>query len=158
MNQSRYTKIAEAAYDRIADSGDEFDINDVIDEIVRELSAEKVNAELMHEFAQSLASKVDDKKATRQGNGQLDLLTGEEAALEAVWRIGAGRRKRARYATRPEVLAWLEIRASNARRVTDAYEADRSVAAELLLYMPDEKTTVEKAVEARIKAQSGGGK
>lgn len=155
MNQSRYAKIAEAAYDRIADTGDEFDINDVIDEIVRELSAEKVNAELMHEFAQSLAAKVDDKKATRHGNGQLDLLTGEEAALEAVWRIGNGRRKRARYATRPEVLAWLEIRAANARRVTDAYEADRSVAAELLLYMPDEKTTVEKAVEARIKAQGG---
>lgn len=153
MNTSRYRKLAEAAYDRVADEGDEFDLDAVIDEIVRELSAEKVNAELMREFAQSLAEKVDDKKATRHDNGQMDLLTGEEAALDAVWRIGNGRRKRARFATRPEVLRWLSIRRDNAQRVADAYESDRQVAAELLLYMPDEETTVEKAVEARKKAQ-----
>jgi hypothetical protein len=153
VNQSRYKKLAEAAYDRIADDGDEFDINDVIDEIIRELSSEKVNAELMREFAQSLAEKIDDKKATRHDRGQLDLLTGQEAALDAVWRIGHGRRKRARYATRPEVLRWLAIRRDNAQRVAEAYEADRQVAVELLVYMTTEETTVEKAVEARKKAK-----
>jgi len=153
VNKSRFNKLAAAAYDRIADSGDEFTIDDVIAEIVRELSAEKVDVELLNEFAAGLAAKVDDAKATRHDHGQLDLLTGEEVALDAVWRIGGGKRKRARNATRPDVLDWLAIRSDNARRVREAYEADSKVAAELLLYMPDETTTVEAAVEARKKAQ-----
>lgn len=153
MNKSRFSKLAAAAYDRIADDGDEFTLDDVIDEIVRELSAEKVDVELLKEFAAGLAARVDDVKATRHDHGQLDLLTGEETALDSVWRIGGGKRKRARHATRPDVLDWLAIRSDNARRVRDAYAADSKVAAELLLYMPDETTTVAAAVEARKKAQ-----
>jgi hypothetical protein len=153
VNKSRFSKLATAAYDRIADNGDEFTIDDVIAEIVSELAAEKVDVELLHEFAAGLAAKVDDTKATRPDHGQLDLLSGEEAALDTVWRIGGGKRKRARHATRPDVIDWLAIRSDNARRVREAYEADSKVAAELLVYMPDEQTTVETAVETRKKAQ-----
>lgn len=153
MNKSRFGKLATAAYDRIADSGEEFTIDDVIAEIVAELAAEKVDVELLNEFAAGLAAKVDDAKATRHDHGQLDLLSGDETALDAVWRIGGGKRKRARNATRPDVLDWLAIRSDNARRVREAYESDSKVAAELLVYMPDEETTVETAVESRKKAQ-----
>jgi hypothetical protein len=153
VNKSRFSKLATAAYDRIADSGEEFTIDDVIAEIVAELAAEKVDVELLNEFAAGLAAKVDDAKATRHDHGQLDLLSGDETALDAVWRIGGGKRKRARNATRPDVLDWLAIRSDNARRVREAYESDSKVAAELLVYMPDEDTTVESAVEARKKAQ-----
>jgi len=158
VKHSRYKKIAEEVYARVADSGDEFDLDDVIAEIAKELSAEATNAELVREFAETLAARADDRAAARIENQQLDLLTGEAVALDAVWRLGAGRRIKARHAVRNDVLAWLQIRAANAQRVADAFDADRSLAAELLLYMTKPDTTVEKAVEARTKAQSGGQK
>jgi hypothetical protein len=149
VKHSRYKKIAEEAYARVADEGREFDLNEVIDEIVTELSQETTNAELLREFAETLASGADDRAAARVENQQLDLLTGETVAMEAVWRLGSGRRVKAKHAVREDVLAWLQIRAANAQRVADAFEADRKLAGELLLYMTDSKTTVEQAVKAR---------
>lgn len=153
MNRSRYNKIADAAYDRVAEGADHFDIADVIDEIVRELSTEDASTELIREFAHTLAEKADDKRAKRADSGQLDLLTGEAEALDAVWRIGGGRRVRARDAKREDVLAWLAIRGDNAARVVAAYDKDRQQVAELLVYMADEKTTVAQAVERRKRQQ-----
>lgn len=158
MNRSRYNKIASAVYERIAETGEKFDIEDVIDEIVRELSSETATAELIHEFASTLAAKADDKAASRVDSGQLNLLTGDEVALDAVWRLGGGQRVKARQARRPDVIAWFEQRSANFSRVTAAFEADQKVTAELLVYMPDETTTVEAAVTARHKAQAGGQK
>jgi hypothetical protein len=153
VKNSRYKKIAEEAYARIADGGEQFELVDVISEILGELRRETTNAELLAEFAESLAAGADQRAAARIDNQQLDLLTGEAVAMEAVWRLGAGRRVKVKHAVREDVLAWLQIRAANARRVADAYEADRKLAAELLLYMTDVKTTVEQAIEARKKAQ-----
>ena len=152
MKNSRYKKIAEEAYARVADGSEKFDLDDVIDEIVAELSTEATNAELVREFAETLAARADDRAASRIENQQMDLLTGEAVALDAVWRLGGGRRIKARHAVSAEVLAWLQLRAANAQRVTDALDADRKLAAELLLYMPDDKTTVEQAVAARKRA------
>jgi hypothetical protein len=153
VKHSRYQKIAAEAYARVADEGEQFDIETVIDEIVAELSNETTNAELLREFAENLASRADDKAAARVDNQQLDLLTGETVAMDAVWRLGDGRRVKARHAVRDDVLAWLQIRAANAQRVADAFDADRKLAAELLLYMTNDDITVEQAVEARKKAQ-----
>jgi hypothetical protein len=155
VKKSRYKKIAEEAYARVADGGEQFDLGEVIDEIVAELSSETTNAELVREFAETLAAGADDRASARIENQQMDLLTGEPVAMEAVWRLGAGRRVKARHAVREDVLAWLQIRAANAQRVADAFDADRKLAVELLLYMTDDETTVEKAVEARKKAQGG---
>lgn len=149
MNRSRYNKIADAAYDRIAEGRDEFDISDVIDEIVRELSSEEASQELIREFAQTLAAKVDDKRAKRAESGQLSLLDGEPEALDAVWRLGDGKRVRAREANRDQLTQWIGIRGDNAARVVAAYDRDRRQAAELLVYMPDVSTTVEQAVDRR---------
>jgi hypothetical protein len=149
VNRSRYNKIADAAYDRIADGSDKFDISEVIDEIVRELSVEDATQELVREFAQSLAEKVDDKRAKRADSGQMDLLAGDPEALDAVWRIGGGKRVRAREAKRKDALSWLAIRGDNAARVVSAYDRDRQQVAELLVYMPDDDTSLEQAVVAR---------
>lgn len=153
MNQSRYRKLADAAYDRVAEGADHFDIADVIDEIVAELSTEEASAELVREFAHTLAEKADDKRAKRADSGQIDLFTGEAEALDAVWRIGGGRRVKARNANRDDVLAWLGIRRENADRVAAAFDRDRQTVAELIAYMPDDTTTVEEAVQARKDAQ-----
>lgn len=153
MNRSRYAKIADAAYERVAEANEKFDIDDVISEIVAELSSEQASAELIREFAQTLAAKTDDKHAARAESGQLDLLAGTDEALDVVWRLGDGTRMKARKARRREVLKRLELRRDNFDRVREAYEADRTAAAELLLYMPDEETTVEAAVTARLNAQ-----
>jgi hypothetical protein len=153
VKNSRYKKIAEEAYARIADGGEQFDLDEVIAEIVAELSHETTNAELVREFAETLAARADDRAASRVDNQQIDLLTGESVAMDAVWRLGGGRRVKARHAVREDVLAWLQIRAANAQRVADAFDADRQLAAELLLYMPDGETTVGAAVEARLKAR-----
>ena len=149
MNRSRYNKIADVAYDRIAEGRDEFDISDVIDEIVRELSSEEASQELIREFAQTLAAKVDDKRAKRAESGQLSLLDGDPEALDAVWRLGGGKRVRAREANRDQVTQWIGIRGDNAARVVAAYDRDRKEAAELLVYMPDAATKVEQAVDRR---------
>lgn len=153
MKNSRYKKIAEAAYARVADSGEQFGLDDVIDEILTELANVGADKEMVREFAETLAERADDRAAARVDNQQLDLLTGEAVAMDAVWRLGDGRRVKARHATRDDVLAWLQIRAANAQRVADAFDADRKLAAELLLYMTEPDTTVEAAVAARKKAQ-----
>lgn len=153
MNRSRFNKLAEVAYDRVADQADHFDITQVIDEIRAELSREDTTSELIAAFAQSLAERADDRRAKRADSGQLDLLTGEPEALDAVWRLGGGRRVRARQATRGDVLAWLAIRGDNAARVAEAYERDRQAVAELLVHMADDEMTVEQAVKVRREAQ-----
>jgi hypothetical protein len=153
MRNSRYKKIADAAYARIADGGEQFDLDEVIDEIVAELSNETTNAELVREFAETLAARADDRAAARVDSQQLDLLTGDPAAMDAVWRLGSGRRVKARHAVRDDVLAWMQIRATNAQRVADAYEADQKLATELLAFMDHDETTVEQAVDARKKVQ-----
>lgn len=103
-----------------------------------------------------LAGKADDRAAARIENQQMDLLTGEAVAMDAVWRLGGGLRVKARHAVAADVLAWLDIRGANAQRVADAFAADRALVAELLVYMPTADVTVEQAVEARTKAKSGG--
>jgi hypothetical protein len=153
VNRSRFNKLAEAVYDRIAEAGGHFDITKVVDEIARELSSEDASSELIREFAQSLAERADDRRARRAESGQMDLLTGEVEALDAVWRLGGGRRVRVRDATRDDVLLWLEIRGHNAERVAAAYEKDRQVVVELLAFMTDEHMTVPQAIEARKAAQ-----
>lgn len=148
MNRSRFNKLAEAAYQRVADHAGPFGLGEVVAEITAELSTEAASAELIAEFARSLAERADERAAKRADSEQMDLLTGEVEALDAVWRIGGGQRVRARDATREHVLAWLEIRGRNAERVREAYERDRQQVAELLVYMTDAMTVAE-AVRAR---------
>lgn len=154
MKTTRYQKIADAAYDRIADVHERFDLVEVTHEILLELRADTATAEeIFRELATTLAERADEKRARRNDSEQYDLLTGEVAALDAVWRLGDGRRVRARKAKRPELLQWLGIRAANAARVADAFERDRHAVAELLIYMADD-TTVEAALAARKAAHS----
>lgn len=155
MNTERFNKLADAVYDRFADSPDRFAINDVRNEIRRELASETTNGEVLDEFAALLTRESDKRHTKRATSQQMDLLTGEVEALDAVWKLGAGQRVTARRANRTDVLLWLGIRGKNAEKVRLAYDHDRHVAAELLLYMPDDLTTVEVAVEARKRAKGG---
>jgi hypothetical protein len=101
---------------------------------------------------------VADKRHTKRADSrQMDLLTGEVAALDSVWKIGDGQRVTARRANRTDVLMWLGIRGKNAAKVAEAYAKDRHTAAELLVYMPDDLVTVEEAVEVRKKNRSETG-
>lgn len=151
MTDDRFNKIADAVYERYSDSPDRFDINDVRDAIRAELAAEVLNEEVLNEFANQLARGTDKRHTKRTGSQQMDLLTGEVAALEAVWKVGGGTRVTARHANRTDVLMWLSIRGKNADKVAAAFKQDRHTAAELLVYMPDDLTTVEEAVEVRKK-------
>lgn len=153
MKTSRYQKIADAAYERIADEEERFDLTEVIAAIREELEAETVRGEILDEFAQQLAEKADEKRSRRVDSEQYDLLTGEVEALDAMWRLGAGKRVRARHANREELLLWLGIRAANAERVASAFDRDRKAVAELIAYMDDPATTVEQAIAARNKSK-----
>jgi hypothetical protein len=154
VTNERFTKIADAIYEHFADGTARFDINDVRDQIRAELAAESVNGELLDEFAGQLARTADKRHTKRTDSQQMDLLTGEPVALDAVWKVGPGQRVAARHANRMDVLTWVEIRGKNAAKVADAYDKDRHTAAELLVYMPDDQVTVEQAVETRRKAIS----
>lgn len=153
MNRSRYNKIADAAYERVADGKDHFDIAEVVSEIVKELSTEDASQELIREFAHTLAEKADDKRAKRADSGQVDLFTGQPEALDAVWRIGGGKRVRVREATRDDVVSRLAIIGDNAARVAAAHDKDRRQLLELLAWMPNKRMTVAQAVQARKDAQ-----
>jgi hypothetical protein len=155
VNSERFNKLADAVYDRFADGPDRFAINDVRDEIRRELSSETTNGEVQDEFAALLTRESDKRHTKRATSQQMDLLTGEVEALDAVWKLGGGQRVTVRRANRTDVLLWLGIRGKNAEKVRLALEHDRHVAAELLVFMPDDLTTVEQAVEARKKAKDG---
>jgi hypothetical protein len=56
-------------------------------------------------------------------------------------------------ARRVQVISWLQTREALRQRAEDSCAADRQLATDLLEYMPDEKVTVEQAIEARKKAQ-----
>jgi hypothetical protein len=154
VSNDRFNKIADAVYGRFADQPDRFDINDVRDEIRTELASESVNGELLDEFANQLTRVADKRHTKRADSRQMDLLTGEIAALDSVWKIGGGQRVTARRANRTDVLMWLGIRGKNAAKVAEAYDKDRYTAAELLVFMPDDLITVEEAIESRKKTRS----
>lgn len=154
MNRDRFNKIADTVYDRFADGRDRFDIAEVCAEIRQELESESVNGDLLDEFADLLTKSVDKRRTKRAESQQFDLLTGEVEALDAVWKVGSGKRVAARRANRTDVLAWLGIRAKNAAKVLAAYEKDRVTAAELLVYMPDDLITVEAAIEERKRVKA----
>lgn len=157
MSNDRFNKIADAVYERFADQPDRFDINDVRDEIRAELASESVNGELLDEFANQLTRVVDKRHTKRADSRQMDLLTGEVAALDAVWKIGGGQRVTARRANRTDVVMWLGIRGKNAAKVAAAFDKDRFTAAELLVHMPDDLVTVEEAIESRKKTRGTAG-
>lgn len=152
MRYDRYRKRAAAIFDARADTAARFDFEDVVSDIKADLKGEVVNDELISEFARSLAHSIDDSRASRADSQQLDLLTGEPAAMDAVWRLGGGVRVRARHATRTDVLLWFGIRSANTDRVIAAFERDRTAVAELLVYMSDDEVTVEQAAQARLDA------
>lgn len=156
MKCDRYRKRAAAIYDSRADGADRFEFEDVVADIKASLMEEVVNDELISEFARSLARSIDDARAARADSQQLDLLTGETAAMDAVWRLGSGVRVRARHAKRADIIVWIGIRGANTDRVNAAYERDRAAVAELLVYMPDETVSVEQAAAARLSAIANG--
>ncbi len=156
MTTERFNKLADEIYQRVVDQADRFDINDVRDEIRAELAVESMNTELLDEFAAQLAQVAEKRRGKRDTSHQLDLLTGEPAALDAVWKLGDGKRVLARRANRTELLAWINIRGKNAAATAAAYEKDRRAAAELLLHMPNDSVTVEEAVEAHKASGADG--
>lgn len=157
MNRERYNKIAATAYDRYADRQARFDMAGVIADVAAELSSESVNGELIQEFASQLVHSVDKKKTARAEDGQIDLLTGEPAALDAVWRLGSGQRVRARYANRIDMVTWLGMRRENAERVVAAFKRDETAVAQLLPFMADDSVLVERAIEERKRTPGGTG-
>lgn len=154
MTNERFAKLADTIYERFADT-DRFDINEVREEIRTELASESVTSELLDELAAQLARVADKRHTKRPDSQQMDLLTGEVTALDAVWKIGGGLRVAARRANRTDVLNWLGIRSQNAAKVAEAYEKDQRTAVELLQYMPDDLVTVEQAITARKQALDG---
>jgi hypothetical protein len=142
VNYSRYRKLAGEAYDRIADRPGRFEMDEVRREIRIELNATGADSELLDEFADSLAQQVDDRRTSKADSAQYDLLTGEPAAFDAVWRLGGGRRVRVRYANREDALARLALQKENRDRVDAAYEAERKRLSLLMPYLTDPDVTM----------------
>lgn len=156
MKFERYHKIALARYEALADGTEHFTLDQVIADAETEFRSLPPSEDMYHTLAATLVRSIDDKKAARLDDGQLDLLTGEPAALDSVWRLGGGRRVRARFANRTDALLWLGIRSANTDRVVAAFERDQRAVAELIAFMPDDSVSIGAAAEARKAALAEG--
>lgn len=156
---SRYKKIARECYERVlADSGGRCDVEDIRDAILREILAQGVSDDIVDDFVDGLLREEDDRRASAADNGQLDLFSGEPAALDVVWRLGGGERVLARHGTRADVYARLGIKAQNVARVTEAFAREQERMARLMPYMTDDTVTVESALEAWKRDNPGADK
>jgi hypothetical protein len=146
--ESRYRKIAVECYERVLRETGRFDIEDVRDAILAEVLAQGVSEDIVDDFVDGLVKDEDKRRAQAAELDQLDLFSGEPAALDAVWRLGDGQRVMARHATRSDVFARLRLKRQHIEDAQAAYERDEARMARLLPYMTDDSITVEIALDA----------
>lgn len=153
---SRYRKIARECYDRVLDeTGGRCNVEDIADEVREEIRAQEVGDDILDDFVEGLVKAEDDRRASRADSGQLDLLTGDEEALDAVWRTGGGNRVQVRHATRVDGYARLGIRAENVAHVNAAFAKDQQQFAQLIPYLTDDTITITQARAAWRKNNPG---
>jgi hypothetical protein len=146
---SRFKKIARECYERIlAESGGRCDVEDIRDAILREILSQGVSDDIVDDFVDGLLKEEDDRRASAADTGQMDIFSGEPAALDAVWRLGGGERVLARHATRADCYARLGLKAQNVARVTESFAREQERLAKLMPYMPDDTVTIETALDA----------
>lgn len=152
MNFERFKKIALARYNARADHAAHFTLEEVIADAEAEFRTLEPDEDYYHELAATLVHAIDGKRATRVDDNQLDLLTGEPAALDRVWRLGDGRRVRARFANRQDAIARLGVISQNEDRVVAASARERGQIIALLPFMSDDKVLIPDAITSRIDA------
>lgn len=149
QNKSRYKKIAAECYEQVsAESKGRFHKEDVRDALVAEIIAQGLADDVVDDFVDGLLDAEDKKRTGGSNGGQLDLFSGEEAALDHVLALGGGERIRARHATLPDLYANLGLRADNAARVNQAFARAQADVARLTPYLTDPTVTVEAALAA----------
>jgi hypothetical protein len=154
---NNYKKIAREVYERTVDEHQGRCTKDQIrDALTRELTAHGLADDILHEFVEGLLKGEDDRQAKKQSSPQLDILTGEEEALDAVLRLGENTRVRARAAHRDDIYAWLALKSENAARTAEAFAREQRRYAQLIPYMTNDQTTVEEAVEQYLRNGGGG--
>lgn len=144
---SRYKKIARECYERVLEeSGGRCDVEDIRDAIVEEILGQGVSDDIVDDFVDGLLREEDERRASNADSGQLDLFSGDPAALDVVWRLGGGERVLARHATRADVYARLGLKAQNVARVTEAFAREQERMARLMPYMVDDTVTLAAAI------------
>lgn len=157
MNFERFKKIALARYNEHADSAAHFTLDEVIADAEAEFRTLQSDEDYYHDLAVTLVQAIDGKRASRAEGDQLDLLTGEPAALDQIWRLGDGRRVRARFANRVDAIARIGVINQNESRVVAAASRERRQIAELLVYMLDDDVLIPDAVTAWLDDQEPDG-
>jgi hypothetical protein len=116
---NRITKIAISEIDLAADTGKAFSIDDVVDEVFKQVKDLGIEDEELRDLCRQKVNQVDARKHAG-ATGQLDLITGEDATLDQILVIGAGQRIKKRNATFRQ---WFEGRA-----IEQAVFADQAAA------------------------------
>ena len=146
-HDNRWRKIAREVYERVIDThGGRAEKDEILDELKDEIRAHGLSDDIFDTVVEDLLKNEDDRQAKKANSGQLDLLTGEDEALDAVWRLGESTRVRARRATRDDVYAWLGLKAKNAADTAAAFAREQGRLSKLTPYMVDGNVTVEDAV------------
>lgn len=157
MKPSRLlAKIVREIYDRcLAEGGDRTTPEEIKAAISAELEAREIDRALIDEIAEDAFEREADRRARQATSAQLNLLTGEDDALDATWRIG-GERVRVRAANRDDLLRKLDQQRTNAINVNEAMVRADCEAKALLPYMTDATVTIADAREAWQRDNSGG--
>jgi hypothetical protein len=143
--ESRYKRMAAECYELVMLTG-RFDVEDVKDQLRERILEEGVHDGIVDDFVDGLVVAEDKRRTATADSHQLDLFSGEPAALDAVWALGHGERVLARNATRPDVYARLGLKAENAARVSAAFAREQERMSRLLPFMTDDTITVPEAL------------
>lgn len=141
VNNSLLSKIVREAYDRRADSGEEFTLADVIADILDDPTLDSVTGELVEAAVAGRVKQVDKQRTDRDQSQEV--LFGDS---DQVVPLGEGRRRRKGSLRLPDVLAHLALVDENKRNVIRAAELEEAEATRLLPYMRAHNVTWERAV------------
>lgn len=144
---SRLEQIAADCYDRVARRNHgRFDIEDVRDEVAAAFFALDSPDDFVYEAVNSVTDKVDKARSTATDVAQLDLFSGEMAALDVVWKLGGGQRVVRRYATRADWYDREGLKKENIDNAKRTLKREQDEMAKLLPYMVNDTVTHEQAL------------
>jgi hypothetical protein len=149
VSGNRFKKIAAEVYDRVmAESGGRCNIEDIRDALLTEVLAQGITDDIVDEFVAGLLSAEDNRRSSDSGDEQLDLFSGDPAAYDTVWRVGAGDRVQVKYATRVDWQARIGLKVQNVDRVRSALAREQKRQAQLWPYLVDDTVTIPQAIAA----------
>ena len=145
MAETMLGKIVREAYDRRAESGDEFTIEEVVEDVLEDPTLDSVSVGLIEEAVAGKVRSVDRSRTNR--DDAQGVLFGD---CEQIIPLGEGRRRRKGSLTAADVLAHLALVEENLRAVQAAADLERREAEALLPYMLERNLVWEQAVEAYL--------